>query len=114
MTSGARPQPTTYRVEQLPTGASAARVTDAERGQDRHVINTDGSEQTTYADGTSPRSRPRPALGHAGAGRDELTVQTPGGLTRTDHDHAHRDALRPRRPVEPDDAHRDDHGSTAP
>ena len=74
-----------YQVEQLPTGAVRRSVTAASGTKTITLINTDGSEQTTYADGssTSVTYGPDPRFGMLAPVPSSVIVKTPGGLTRT-------------------------------
>ncbi len=74
-----------YQVEQLSTGAMRRTVTGASGTKTVTLINTDGSEQTTYADGSSSTVTygPDPRFGMLAPVASSVIVKTPGGLTRT-------------------------------
>jgi RHS repeat-associated protein len=72
-----------YQVEQLPTGALRRSVTDWSGAKTVTLINTDGSEQTTYADGTvvTAQHGPDPRWGMLAQVNKIISLTTPGGLT---------------------------------
>ncbi len=74
-----------YQVEQLPTGAIRRSVTQPGGATTVTLINTDGSEQTTYADGgiATVQFGPDPRWGMLAPVATSMTLTTPGGLTRT-------------------------------
>ncbi len=74
-----------YRVEELPSGAIRRSVTEPSGAKTTTVINTDGSEQITYADGTvvAVKYGPDPRWGMLAPIAAETTTKTPGGRTRT-------------------------------
>ncbi|MBL0122657.1 MAG: hypothetical protein IPP88_07950 [Betaproteobacteria bacterium] len=74
-----------YQVEQLTTGAARRTVTAASGTKTITLINTDGSEQTTYADGSSRTviKGPDPRWGMLAPVAKSVVLTTPGGRTRT-------------------------------
>ena len=75
-----------YQVEQLPTGAIRRSVNaDCCGGNTGTLINTDGSEETTSADGrvATVQSGPDPRWGVLATVAANVRLTTPGGLTRT-------------------------------
>jgi len=73
-----------YRVELLPSGAIRRTLTDPSGARTITLINTDGSEEITYADGTVVMTQigPDPRWGML-APVTTSVIRTPGGLTRT-------------------------------
>lgn len=73
-----------YQVELLATGATRRTVAAASGKKTIMVINTDSSEQTTYADGSSRTVTfgPDPRWGALAPIAKSVTVNTPGGRSR--------------------------------
>jgi RHS repeat-associated protein len=74
-----------YRVEELPTGAIRRSVTKPSGAKTTTIINTDGSEQIIYSDGTvvTVKYGPDPRWGMLAPVAAETTTRTPSGRTRT-------------------------------
>jgi RHS repeat-associated protein len=74
-----------YQVEQLPTGTVRRTVTAPSGTTTVRLVNPDGSEQTTYADGSTQNVvyGPDPRFGMLAPIPASVTLTTPGGLTRT-------------------------------
>lgn len=74
-----------YQVEQLPTGTVRRTVTAPSGTKIITLINTDGSEQTTYADGSTRTVSygPDPRWGMLAPVASKVIETTPGGRTRT-------------------------------
>ncbi|MBX3001211.1 MAG: hypothetical protein KF893_21995 [Caldilineaceae bacterium] len=74
-----------YSVETLPTGAIRRSVTEPSGVRTTTLINTDGSERITYADGTvvTVEYGPDPRWGMLAPVAVKTTTVTPGGRTRT-------------------------------
>ena len=74
-----------YQVEQLPTGTVRRTVTAPSGTQTITVINIDGSEQTTYADGgvATIKYGPDPRWGMLTPVPSSVSIQNAGGLTAT-------------------------------
>ena len=74
-----------YQVERLSTGAIRRTVTQPDGAKTVTVINTDGSEQTTYADGSvaAVQYGPDPRWGMLAPIARSVTLQNAGGLTQT-------------------------------
>ena len=75
----------TYQVEQLSTGARRRTVSAPSGARTVRLVNPDGSEQTTYADGSSSTVvyGPDPRFGMLAPVPTILSMTTPSGLTRT-------------------------------
>jgi RHS repeat-associated protein len=75
----------TYQVERLSTGVVRRTVTDPSGIKTVSVKNPDGSEQTTYADGSSLAVTygPDPRFGMLAPVARSIIAKTPSGLTRT-------------------------------
>ena len=76
---------TTYRVETLPTGNIRSTNTSLATGQVQSAIGTDGTETTTFADGTTVNMvlGPDPRWGMLAPVVTSMTVRTPGGRVHT-------------------------------
>lgn len=74
-----------YQVEQLPTGTVRRTVTASGGTKTITLINTDGSEQITYADGSTRTMTygPDPRWGMLAPVASQVIETTPGGRTRT-------------------------------
>ncbi len=74
-----------FQVELLPTGAMRRTLTAASGTKTITDINTDGSEQTTYADGSTRTASygPDPRWGMLAPVVKSDVFSTPGGITRT-------------------------------
>lgn len=74
-----------YQVERLPTGTVRRTVTQPSGVKTVTLIGTDASEQTTYADGSvaTVQYGPDPRWGMLAPVAKSVSLQTPGGLTRT-------------------------------
>jgi len=86
----ARERTDTYQVEQLRRRQRYGRTVTAPSGAKTvEMIGIDGSQQTTYADGgvVMIQYGPDPRLGAMPSrrSRNSITLTTPGGLIRTDH-----------------------------
>jgi RHS repeat-associated protein len=74
-----------YSFEQLPTGAIRRQVTQPSGAKTTTLINTDGSEQITYPDGTvvTVQYGPDPRWGMLAPVATSVKIQTPGFRIRT-------------------------------
>ncbi|PYK02282.1 MAG: hypothetical protein DME23_02000, partial [Verrucomicrobia bacterium] len=74
-----------YQVEQLSIGAIRRTVTQASGAKTVRMLNTDGSEQITHADGSiiTIKYGPDPRWGMLAPVASSVKLKTPGGLTRT-------------------------------
>jgi RHS repeat-associated protein len=75
----------TYQVEKLSTGAIRRTITQPGGIKTITLINTDGSEEMTAADGstTTVQYGPDPRWGMLAPVAEKVTLKTPGGLVRT-------------------------------
>lgn len=74
---------TSYQSNDLANGARKRTITAPDGTSNQIVHNDDGTETTTYADGTVVTTKlgPDPRLGMSSPVVESRTVQTPGGLT---------------------------------